>query len=384
MTPRLVIENLRPRAPGGRPAKTVAGRPLRVAADVFRDGHDLLSARLLWRRARDRKWLDSPMVPLGNDRYETSIEPVAIGAHELVIEAWTDRFGTWRAGVMAKHQAGAPLDGEAADGAAILESRVPQLAKRDRPRLLGLVERLRREEFAISAPELLAEVLDPALAEALSRLADPTDLASAGPYPLWVDRERALVGAWYELFPRSEGGLTGSVKRLSEVADMGFDVVYLPPIHPIGRRFRKGINNALVAGPDDPGSPWAIGGPEGGHTAIHPDLGKVSDFDRFVETAGSLGMEVALDYALQCSPDHPWLTDHPEWFHHRADGTIRYAENPPKKDQDIYPLNLWAPEPARSELWTACKEILDYWIAHRVRIFRVDNPHTKPFPFWDW
>ena len=205
------------------------------------------------------------------------------------------------------------------------------------------------------------------------------------PHPLWVDRERALVGAWYELFPRSEGGLRGAVDRLDAVAAMGFDIVYLPPIHPIGHTARKGPNNTRTAGAADPGSPWAIGGRAGGHTAVHPELGDLDDFDAFVTATDRLGMEVALDYALQCSPDHPWVHQHPEWFHRRPDGTIRYAENPPKKYEDIYPLNFWPEAPgAREALWDACKGILDFWIGHGVRTFRVDNPHTKPMAFWAW
>jgi starch synthase (maltosyl-transferring) len=200
-----------------------------------------------------------------------------------------------------------------------------------------------------------------------------------------VDRERALVGAWYELFPRSYGGLQGAADELPRVAGMGFDVVYLPPVHPIGRSFRKGRNNTLDPGPDDPGSPWAIGSEEGGHTALHPELGTFDDFDAFVARARAAGMEVALDYALQCSPEHPWLKEHPEWFHHRPDGTIKYAENPPKKYQDIYPINMWpADDDDRMALWEACRDILFFWIGHGIRIFRVDNPHTKPFAFWEW
>jgi starch synthase (maltosyl-transferring) len=235
----------------------------------------------------------------------------------------------------------------------------------------------------------LAAGLDPVITEVLALIPDPTDLTVSGGHELWVDRERALVGAWYELFPRSEGGLReAATRRLPAVAEMGFDIVYLPPIHPIGVSHRKGRNNTLEPGPDDPGSPWAIGSAEGGHTAVDPDLGTIEDFDAFVGAARQLGMEVALDYALQCSPDHPWVKEHPEWFHHRPDGSIRYAENPPKKYQDIYPLNFWpngaGPPGARQALWEACKEILDHWIGHGVRIFRVDNPHTKPLAFWEW
>jgi starch synthase (maltosyl-transferring) len=211
------------------------------------------------------------------------------------------------------------------------------------------------------------------------------DLTTSDPSPLWVDRERALVGAWYELFPRSYGGFKGVLQRVPELASLGFDVLYLPPIHPIGRTFRKGPNNTLEAGPDDPGSPWAIGSEEGGHTAIHPDLGTEDDLAALIAELEANGMELALDYALQCSPDHPWVAEHPEWFHHRPDGSIACAENPPKVYQDIYPLNFWPePESERVAMWEACKAILDHWISFGVRIFRVDNPHTKPMAFWEW
>ena len=211
------------------------------------------------------------------------------------------------------------------------------------------------------------------------------DLTSSEVHPLWVDRERALVGAWYELFPRSFGGFDGVAKRVPDLAELGFDVVYLPPIHPIGHTARKGPNNTLNAGPDDPGSPWAIGSEEGGHTSIASDLGTLEDFHRLVAVLEDAGMEIALDYALQCSPDHPWVKEHPAWFHHRPDGTIACAENPPKVYQDIYPLNFWPPtEEDRAAMWDACKEIVDYWVDQGVRIFRVDNPHTKPMAFWKW
>ncbi len=211
------------------------------------------------------------------------------------------------------------------------------------------------------------------------------DLTSSDPVPLWVDRQRALFGAWYEQFPRSLGGLAGMTARVGELASYGFDVLYLPPIHPIGRTFRKGPNNTLVAGPDDPGSPWAIGSADGGHTSIHPELGDESDLRRLVEELAANGMELALDYALQCSPDHPWVSEHPEWFYHRPDGTIACAENPPKVYQDIYPLNFWPEREAdRQALWKACREIFEHWISFGVKIFRVDNPHTKPVAFWEW
>jgi starch synthase (maltosyl-transferring) len=237
----------------------------------------------------------------------------------------------------------------------------------------------------------VAAGLDPDVAAVLREVPDPFDRVVTEPQLLWVDRPRARSSAWYELFPRSEGGLQGARKRLPAIAEMGFDVVYLPPIHPVGTTARKGPGNTLHAGPDDPGSPWAIGSPDGGHTAVEPDLGTLADVADLVADAAANGLEVALDYALQCSPDHPWVRDHPEWFHRRPDGSIRYAENPPKKYQDIFPINFWPQQPgggpddaAQAALWSACKGILDHWIAHGVRIFRVDNPHTKPMAFWEW
>jgi starch synthase (maltosyl-transferring) len=340
---RIVIDDPRPRTPDGRhPAKAVIGASVRVSADVFRDGHDLLAARVRWRPAgeaqsEEKPWRDAPMEHLGNDRWEAVIEPAALGLHELVVDAWTDRMATLDHDITVKLAAGEDVSVE-------------------------------REEESMAAGR------------------EPDDLTTSEPFHLWVDRERALFGAWYELFPRSEGGLALAARnRLPAVAEMGFDIVYLPPIHPIGRSHRKGPNNTLKATQDDPGSPWAIGNEEGGHTAVEPSLGTIDDFDGFVAAAGDLNMEVALDYALQCSPDHPWVSEHPEWFHHRPDGTIKYAENPPKKYQDIYPINFWPADDAdRRALWEACKEILEFWIGHGVRVFRVDNPHTKPLAFWEW
>ena len=339
---RIVIDDPRPRTPGGHPAKAVIGESVRVSADVFRDGHDILAARVKWRPVGEAKWRDVAMRPLGNDRWEAVVEPGALGLHEYVVEAWTDRLATLAHDIEVKEAAGEPVEVERQE--------------------VGLEKKARKAGTA------------------------PADLTRSDPLPLWVDRERALVGAWYELFPRSEGGLARAAQsRLPDVAALGFDVVYLPPVHPIGRTHRKGPDNTLGGGPSDPGSPWAIGNEQGGHTAVEPGLGTIDDFDGFVAAAGALGLEVALDYALQCSPDHPWVGDHPEWFHRRPDGSIKYAENPPKKYQDIYPINFWPADDAdRRALWQACKEILDFWISHGIRIFRVDNPHTKPLAFWEW
>ena len=395
---RIVIESIRPSTPNGYPAKAVVGRPVTVSADVFRDGHDIMAARVRWRSRNGTKgkWSTARMHPLGNDRFEAVIEPAQLGPHEFLIEGWTDRIATWRHEVSVKLAAGQVVDLELEEGARLLEEAATRVERADRARLATAVESLRNA--TAPAESRLSGALDPVLVALLDELPDPADLAQSGLMPLWVDRERAAYGAWYELFPRSyarpeegKNGLAGAAERLPAVANMGFDVVYVPPVHPIGRAFRKGRNNTLDPGPDDPGSPWAIGAagsPEqggGGHLALHPELGTFADFDHFVARARSLDMEVALDYALQCSPDHPWVSEHPEWFHHRPDGTIKYAENPPKKYQDIYPLNMWpADDGDRRALWEACREILEFWIGHGVRIFRVDNPHTKPFAFWEW
>jgi starch synthase (maltosyl-transferring) len=390
VTNRIVIEGIRPSTPDAFPAKAVVGRALRVSADVFRDGHDILAARVRWRSrgAAKGKWSTAPMRPLGNDRYEAVIEPAELGPHEFVVEGWTDRLATWRHEITVKLSAGQEVELELEEGARLLEEVSGRVDRADRARVQTAVESLRNTQAP--AESRLSGALEPALVALLEELPDPADLTASKPMPLWVDRERGLVGAWYELFPRSyagegKNGLVGATERLPAVANMGFDVVYVPPVHPIGRAFRKGRNNSLEPAPSDPGSPWAIGAAEGGHLALHPELGTFEDFDAFVARARSLGMEVALDYALQCSPEHPWVAEHPEWFHHRPDGTIKYAENPPKKYQDIYPINMWPADPTvRAELWQACKEILDFWIGHGVRIFRVDNPHTKPFAFWEW
>lgn len=383
MTGRIVIDDVRPRTPRPEhPAKAVVGEVVHVSADIFRDGHDILAAQVRWRALAGAgkgkngagKWQTAPLVPLVNDRWTGTVEPTTLGMHELVVEGWTDRYATWRHKAEVKLAAGQDIAVELEEGAQLLATR---------PGLEDAVAALRNAELAVE--DRLAPAFDPATEEAMAGPEGAHDLTPSDPVRLWVDRERALVGAWYELFPRSEGGFRGTIKRLPAIAAMGFDIVYFPPIHPIGVSHRKGRNNTLEPGPDDPGSPWAIGGAEGGHLDIHPELGTLEDFRAVVDAAHEHGMEIALDYALQCSPDHPWVRDHPAWFHHRPDGSIAYAENPPKKYQDIYPINFWpAEETDRVALWNACKEILDHWIAQGVRVFRVDNPHTKPIAFWEW
>ncbi|HUQ38967.1 MAG TPA: alpha-1,4-glucan--maltose-1-phosphate maltosyltransferase [Acidimicrobiales bacterium] len=384
MLGRIVIDEVRPRTlTGAFPAKAVVGEHVRVSADIFRDGHDLLAARVCWRPAGTKPWSEEPLATTGEDRWEGTFEPSTLGHHEFVVEAWTDTYATWHHKIATKVGAGQSVELEREEGARLLESRARKVAKEDRGILTAAAKSLRADtgtDWDRMRPALEAEV-----AALMAGPAKPAAVTRSKPQKLWVDRERALVGAWYELFPRSEGGLAGTRTRLTAIAGMGFDVLYLPPVHPIGRTYRKGRNNTLDPAPDDPGSPWAIGSADGGHTAIEPSLGTLTDFEALVQRAHELGMEIALDYALQCSPDHPWVTEHPEWFHHRPDGSIAYAENPPKKYQDIYPIDFWpAAEADRVALWDACRDILEFWIARGIRIFRVDNPHTKPMAFWAW
>jgi starch synthase (maltosyl-transferring) len=376
VTGRIVIDDIHPRTPTGRyPAKAAVGERVRATAVIFKDGHDILAAHVqVYRKGQPTPSHTVEMLPTGNDLWEGFFEPDAMGSHRLVVEAWTDQHATWAHKVRVKLAADQEIDTEIAEGVILLESRNGGDAA-VATALAGLKDTMLPPVQRVAA----------ALAVKLPGPQGAPDLTRSDPAPLWVDRERALVGAWYELFPRSFGGLSGAAKRIPAVAAMGFDVLYLPPIHPIGLTYRKGANNTLGAGPDDPGSPWAIGSSEGGHTTIHPVLGTFEDFSHLVATAARNNMEVALDYALQCSPDHPWVTEHPEWFHHRPDGTIAYAENPPKKYQDIYPINFWPEAEAdRAALWDACKGILDFWIERGISIFRVDNPHTKPVAFWEW
>jgi starch synthase (maltosyl-transferring) len=385
MLGRIVIDELRPRTPSGDfPAKAAVGEAVVVSGDIFADGHDILAARLRTRRKGTRKWrLEVPMVHVGNDRWKASATFDEAGAHEVVVEAWRDRFATWRHDITLKAGAGQDVTTELEEGALLLDALAPLVPKLRRALVTDAAAALRRSACTVEVR--LNAGLDDAVAAAVEGLPFPDEVTASAPLPVWVDRRRGLCSSWYEVFPRSEGGLAGVTKRLAAIADMGFEVVYLPPVHPIGRSHRKGRDNTLAPGPDDVGSPWAIGAAEGGHTALHPDLGSFDDFDALVAEAQAQGMEISLDYALQCAPDHPWVSEHPEWFHHRPDGSIRYAENPPKKYQDIYPVNFWPPkETDRIALWEACRQILEFWMGHGVRIFRVDNPHTKPMAFWAW
>ena len=368
---RAVIEGITPAVDGGRfAAKRIVGDEVVVEADCFTDGHDTLACLLLWRREGEAAWNETPMAPLGNDRWRGSFTAAAVGRYQYTVTAWVDHFLSWR------HDFARRVEGAAqrAKGAA-------------RTRLKGWAADLRS---VTDAPTLKTLGLDEELAALAARYPE-RNLAStyAVEHPLVVDRERARFSSWYEMFPRSaanqpgrHGTLRDCAARLPAIAKMGFDVLYLPPIHPIGRVNRKGANNALVAGPADPGSPWAIGSAEGGHKALHAELGTLEDFRALVAGARKHGMELAMDIAFQCAPDHPYVTEHPQWFRWRPDGTVQYAENPPKKYQDIFPFEFES-EDWRG-LWQELADVFRFWAGEGVRIFRVDNPHTKPFPFWEW
>ena len=389
----VIVENVRPQVECGlHRAKAVVGDLVEVTADIFRDGPAVVKAVVRYRGPNDAKWQETAMEHLGNDAWTGSFRPSEIGRWRYQIEAWTDHFATWRAGFMKKVEAGQDVDLEIEEGARLLEARLKKVPAKERGPLNSAITTARAGATtggrSFDDPRVVA-LLDEAAGTLMSRYPDRAGSTQTKPVlELTVDRERARFGAWYEFFPRSTGkpGTHGTfktaAKHLATVADMGFDVVYLPPIHPIGTKFRKGVNNSLEARPEDVGSPWAIGSPEGGHTAVHPKLGTIDDFDAFMTAADRAGIEVALDFAIQCSPDHPWVTEHPEWFVIRPDGSIQYAENPPKKYQDIYPINFDTPD--KEGLWRELRAVLDFWIGHGVRIFRVDNPHTKAFAFWDW
>ena len=383
---RVVIENVKPEIDCGRfAAKRIAGERMTVEADIFADGHDALGAVLLYREEGSAQWTECAMEPLVNDRWRGTFELPEIGNYRYTLRAWVDRFKSWRENFSKKIAAGQDLALDRLAGADIIETAVNNAVGPER-------EALRRSAHALRSKQ--DEHGSLALDEQLDAL-----MAKYGPrrwitaydkeLRVTVERGRAGFSSWYEIFPRScarqpgnHGTLRDCAERLPYVADMGFDVLYLPPIHPIGYAFRKGKNNTLSAAPDDVGSPWAIGSEEGGHMAIHPQLGTLDDLQHLIRAAKKRGIEIALDLAFQCTPDHPYARAHPEWFRKRPDGSIQYAENPPKKYQDIYPLDF---ESAQwEELWHELKAVTLFWCAQGIRIFRVDNPHTKPFAFWEW
>jgi starch synthase (maltosyl-transferring) len=384
---RAVVEGIAPAVDGGRfAAKRIAGDRVDVEADCFADGHDVLAVRLLWRPEADRDWREAPMAPIGNDRWRGSFMAGTPGRYRYTVTAWVDGFLSW-CHDFARRVDPEDIRAAALAGATLVEAAAARAAGGDRARLLELAGALRQG----TDPETLRRSgLDESLAALAGRYPDrrfaftyPVEL------PLVVDRERARFGAWYEMFPRSaapEAGRHGTLRdceaRLPYVAAMGFDVLYLPPIHPIGRENRKGPNNTLAAAAADVGSPWAIGAAEGGHKSVHPPLGTLADFQRLVAAARDRGIEIALDIAFQCAPDHPYVAAHPAWFKRRPDGSVQYAENPPKKYQDIYPFDFESDD--WQGLWAELKSVFDFWLGEGVRIFRVDNPHTKAFPFWEW
>jgi starch synthase (maltosyl-transferring) len=385
----IVIEHVRPTVDDGRyPVKRVVGDTLRVTADIFKEGHDLLGARIRYRGRDSVHWREAPLRPVDNDGWAGLVPLEANTRYVYTVEAWTDTWGSWVEEMRRRIRGGqTDLSSELLEGTEMLR-RARDAA--DRPDAAALGRVLDRLGPATSRDARLDVLLDPELRELMARAAPRPDLTGYDrELEVVVDRPAAAFAAWYEMFPRSQGRVPGShgtfadcIERLPDIRRMGFDVVYLPPIHPIGRTARKGRDNALTAGPSDPGSPWAIGGPEGGHTAVHPELGTLEDFRRLVSAARDQGLEIALDLAIQCSPDHPWVREHPEWFYQRPDGSIKYAENPPKKYEDIYPVNFASP--AWPELWDALLGVVRFWIDQGVRSFRVDNPHTKPLDFWAW
>ena len=382
----VIIENVYPEIECGRyPVKREVGDRFEVRADIFKEGHDVLSAVVKSREKGSRKWTETPMEPLnpGLDLWSGSFVLPENTRYEYTIEAWHDEFETWRRDVGKKVDDGQFVELELIEGRALVE----KASKRSKDKALAQT----LAGFDAAGYEgRLAILRSEEVRDLMRRHPDRSSSTTYGKkLEVIVDRERARYGAWYEMFPRSQGTEPGrsatfreAEERLPEIAEMGFDVVYLTPIHPIGTTNRKGRNNALVAGPDDPGSPYGIGSGEGGHKSVHPDLGTLEDFRRFVEAAGERGMEVALDVAIQASPDHPYIKEHPEWFKFRPDGTIKYAENPPKKYQDIVNVDFESED--WENLWHEWRDVFLFWIEQGVKIFRVDNPHTKPFPFWEW
>jgi starch synthase (maltosyl-transferring) len=384
---RVVIERVSPEIDCGRFAiKRVVGEMVVVEADVFADGHDQVECQILFWRDESDEPQSSPMKALGNDRWRGAFSVRELGRYRYTVEGWTDRFQTWRSELAKRVAASQDVRVELLIGAELIESAAERAAGDDAGNLRDWARRLREQKDKESGPAIALEEQGLAV---IQRYPD-RQFASRYEKPLTVtvEPERARFSTWYEVFPRScssEAGRHGTFRDcetwLPYIASMGFDVVYLPPIHPIGQSFRKGKNNSVVAGADDVGSPWAIGAADGGHTSIHAQLGDLKDFRRFVSKAGEHGLEVALDIAFQCTPDHPYVRQQSEWFRKRPDGTIQYAENPPKKYQDIYPLDFESTQ--WQELWEELRNVFQFWIDQGVRIFRVDNPHTKPFSFWE-
>jgi len=383
---RVIIESVRPEIDGGKfPIKRVIGGETVVEADILTDGHDAISCVLLYRSEKQADWIEVPMEQLGNDHWRASFSLQNLGRYYYTVQGWVDQFKTWSRDFAKRVEAGQDVSVDLMIGADLLERGQRRATPLQAKWLSTFAETLRA-----GGDEAVRQALSPESARLMSQCGERRFISLYNKVlGVVVDRERARFGAWYELFPRStatEPGRHGTFKdledRLPYVASMGFDVLYLPPVHPIGKSFRKGRNNSTLATPEDPGSPWAIGSSQGGHKDIHPELGSLEDFRHLVQAAAKYDIEVALDIAFQCAPDHPYVTEHPEWFRQRPDGTIQYAENPPKKYQDIVPFDFETQ--SWRELWEELKSIVQFWVDQGVRIFRVDNPHTKPFPFWEW
>lgn len=386
---RVNIENVTPQIDCGKyPIKRVVNEKVQVQADIFTDGHDKVQAIILYRKVQKgkEKWQQSPMYFMGNDHWEGSFMPEQEGPYEYTIAAWVDHFSTWQEGLRKKFEDHQDIHTELLIGVELVEKAAEQAPS-------SIQKKLKKAAHLLQSEKHEAKAVSYALSEGLSDLMygryEPHLLTRHQPLPLKVESKLALFSAWYEFFPRSTSTVEGQhgtfkdcERVLPEIARMGFDIIYLPPIHPIGRSHRKGRNNATTAKEGEPGSPWAIGAQEGGHKDIHPELGNFDDFASLVNKATELNLKIALDFAIQCSPDHPYVKAHPDWFKWRPDGTVQYAENPPKKYQDVLPVNFETED--WENLWKELKSIVDFWIGKGVRVFRVDNPHTKPFRFWEW
>lgn len=424
--PRIAIEAVRPVVDEGRFAvKRTLGETVTISTNLFMDGHEQLAAEVLWRPVNESEWVRTPLMALGNDAWEARILPRKLGRYIFTLRAWVDTWQSYRTGLQKKHDAGLDVGLEVEEGRRLLRGLLERARKIDEasaaiietaldslgwPRDTGAARKMRPRpggprvlpseaqhtvSIPLVRPEHVQTLEDDVLAAAVAAVAEPAfETFATMEYPISIERNEAVFSNWYELFPRSQspepgrhGTFRDVIARLPDIRRMGFDVLYFPPIHPIGERNRKGRNNSLTAEPGDPGSPYAIGSEAGGHDAVHPELGSLSDFRDLVTAAHQHGLEIALDFAIQCSPDHPWLREHPDWFNWRVDGTLKYAENPPKRYEDIVNPDFYSPlasTPRQAALWRALRDIVIFWIHQGIRIFRVDNPHTKPLPFWEW
>lgn len=388
---RVTIDNVSPQIDCGKsPVKRITNESVKVRADIFVDGHDKVKASLLYRKiksGKENKWNELPMTFIGNDHWEGEFSVDTIGNYEYTVQGWVDHFSTWQYGLKKKFEDKQNISVELLIGADYLEKSMTNASAAEKKKLKTAIELIKNNQ---NEAKTVSYALSDEISELMANLNDKEKVTVFHKtLPLKIEPKKALFSAWYEFFPRStssEEGRHGTFKDcervLEEVARMGFDVVYLPPIHPIGRKNRKGLNNATTAKEGDPGSPWAIGAEEGGHKAIHPELGDFDDFQSLINKAQELNIQIALDFAIQCAPDHPYVSEHPEWFTWRPDGTVQYAENPPKKYQDVLPVNFESDD--WINIWKELKSVVEFWIDKGVRIFRVDNPHTKPFHFWEW